>query len=904
MDFDRKKIFGFAVVFSVLISIYLYTIAPTVSLWDCGEFIACSHILGVPHPPGTPFYVLLGRLFDIFLPFSEVAKRINFLSAISSAVACAFLYLVILKVVSRFKENREKELPLNIYLVSIFISIGAGLSFSIWDGSVEAEVYSTSLLIVTVGLWLILHWSDNRGIKGDHNYLLLFVYLLALSFGIHLLPLLLIPGVLVFLFLIDWKVFKNPKLISFAIVLIAIGVSTYLYLLVRAQANPGVNEVNPTTWAKLWDVISRKQYGTDNFFDRHTSWETNLSFFPALFEQLKVFFKYFSWQFFPYPRVNTGVLLRYVSLFGTYIYVLIGVLGMRVHFKKDRESFWLFFILFILLSFGLVFYLNHEFSPSDPNPAHQPREPRERDYFWGTSFFLFMFYVFMGVYWILGWLKKKNPRYAWTAIMLSCLLGVVPFISNINSHVNRRGNWLAYDYAHNILVGADDYSIIFTYGDNDTFPVWFLQEVKNFRKFNPEKKTGVRLGNFSLMNTNWYIKELKKAGVPIDFASPFIGTRYYSEYNRQKRAGGTDKNFEEWMMDAIPGGLKISANRIIELKDIAVRSIILSAIGKKPSSEDLFMEDSLFVEKYVNSEDFNPSINIYFSSPLPPDYRKAFAKHLLQEGYVYKLVKEKVGYTSNRKKMWDLVQNKFAYSYYENFWVRIESRAQVTVVINQAIALLTFGTEVFSDMYPALYGGDVSEADRDTLRMLQSVFNKAFIYLEDDRAFSPSAFNIIEAQKRICNELKNYDEQLKLIDSFIQVKDVNRLYLLRAELYIVKANNAGTEEERKNILALAEADLQSLPLKKGWELFIYKGLIEVYANSGEGEKLEGIIDVLVQNQQLLLTVLHFLSSEEDGSAIELVERLQNRFPGDKSLEDFLRSLKSNKNKVFNAENRN
>ena len=670
MNFDRKKVFGFAVVFGVLISVYLYTIAPTVSLWDCGEFIACSHILGVPHPPGTPFYVLLGRLFDIFIPFGEVAKRINLISALSSALAAGFLYLILLKVVKRFKENRNKELALNVYLISIFISIGAGLLFSVWDSSVEAEVYATSLLIVTMGLWLVLHWADNRGMEGNYNYLLLFVYLLALSFGIHLLPLLLVPGVLVFLLLINWKVFKDPKLISFAVLLIAIGVSTYLYLLLRAQANPGVNEVNPTTWAKLWDVISRKQYGTDNIFDRHTSWETNLGFFSALFEQIKVFFRYFSWQFFPYPRVDTGILLRWVSLLGTYLYVLVGLWGIWVHFKKDKESFWLFFILFILLSFGLVFYLNHEFSPSDPNPAHRPREPRERDYFWGTAFFLFMFYVFIGLYWMIGWLKRKKPRFVWTVTIFSCVLGIIPFVSNIDSHVNRRGNWIAHDYGYNLIVAPDEYSIIFTYGDNDTFPVWFLQEVKGFRKFDPEKKKGVRLGNFSLMNTNWYIHELKRAGIPIDFASPFVGTRYYSDYNREKRSGKTNKDFEDWIIDTI-GAMRIDANRIIELKDMAVKSIILSAIGKKPSLEDFFMEISLFAEKYVNNEDFNPSINIYFSSPLPPDYRRAFEDHLLNEGFVYKLVKEKVGFQSNRKKLWDLVQNKFAYSYYDNFSVRI-----------------------------------------------------------------------------------------------------------------------------------------------------------------------------------------------------------------------------------------
>jgi hypothetical protein len=440
-------------------------------------------------------------------------------------------------------------------------------------------------------------------------------------------------------------------------------------------------------------------------------------------------------------------------------------------------------------------------------------------------------------------------------------------------------------------VGPDEYSIIFTYGDNDTFPVWFLQEVKGFRKFDPEKKKGVRLGNFSLMNTNWYIHELKRAGIPIDFASPFVGTRYYSDYNREKRSGKTNKDFEDWIIDTI-GAMRVDANRIIELKDMAVKSIILSAMGKKPSLEDFFMEISLFVEKYVNNEDFNPSINIYFSSPLPPHYRRAFEDHLSNEGFVYKLVKEKVGFQSNRKKMWDLVQNKFAYSYYDNFSVRIESRAQITVLINQAFALLSFGSEAFSDIAPALYkDSDISEADRDTLRILQSVINKALIYLEDERVFLSSAVSIIEAQKLICNELGNYDEQLKFVNSFLQIKDVPRLRLLRAELYVIKANNTAEEEDRKAIFTKAEADLQSLTLEEGWKTLVYKVFVEIYAKTGESEKFESVIDVLVEDQHTLLPVLKLLAREDVESAIALTERLQSRFPDDESLEDLLRTLR-------------
>ncbi len=891
MDFNKRKIFCFASVFVVLVSVYLYTIAPTVSLWDCGEFIACSHILGVPHPPGTPFYILLGRIFDILFPFREVAKRINFLSVLSGALAGAVLYLVILKVLGRFNENKGKEHLLGTHLIALFSSIGAGLCFSVWDSSVEAEVYALSTLIIVMGLWLTLHWSEHRREKGDNNYLLLLAYLLFLSIGVHLLPLLLVPGILVFLILIEWKVLKDYRLIGIVLVLAFIGFSTYFVLMIRAHANPGINEANPTTFAKLLEVISRKQYGKEiDLLPRHTSWETNLSLIPAFIEQLKVFFKYFSWQFFPYPRTDTGVLLRYLSLFGTYMYVLTGVWGMWIHFKKDKESFWLVFILFILLTLGLVVYLNHEFSPSDPNPAHQPREPRERDYFWSSGFFFFMFYVAIGLYWIWGRLRKRVPRYALVIIVLAGFMGFIPLVSNIKSHANRRGNWLAHDYAHNLLVGADENSVLFTYGDNDTFPVWFIQEVKGFRKFDAGKKKGVRLGNFSLMNTNWYIKQFKWSKVPIDFASPFVGTRFAAEYNRQKRVGLTNSDFEDWVMDSLPPAVRIEEGGIVELKDMAVRSIILSAIGKKPAFSDLFMRLDLFVEKYINNEDFNPSINIYFSFPIPSDYREPLSAHLLREGVVYKLVKEKVNLKSNREKTWDLFNNKFSYSYYDNFWMCIGSEAQVTTLINLAFSLFTFGEEVMSDIYPALEKDKLTEPVLDTLKMLESLFNKAIIYTEEENLFLGIAPNLIGNQKLIYQKLGNCDEGLQFVNSFLRIKDVPRLRLLRGELLVLKARNTENSEEAKNMLTLAEEDFISLfPLKR-WEPFAYKGFIELYVSSGEEEKLENIVDELVEDQRMFNTVFMLLEREDVEIAIDLIKRVKRRFPNDKYLDEVLDSL--------------
>ncbi len=883
--YDKRKIIGFLSVLIVLISTYLYTIAPTVSLWDCGEFIACAHILGVAHPPGTPFFTLLGRIFDIIIPFNEVAKRINFLSSLSSAIAGGFLYLIILSVFQRFRENRGKKLPLKIHLIAIFCSIGAGLSYSVWDTSVETEVYSTSILILVIGLWLALHWDENRKMRGDDNYLLLLVYLIFLSFGIHLIPLLLIPGILVFVLMTDKKIFNSPKLILFSVALILIGVTTYYYLMIRAHANPAINEANPSNFSALWDVISRKQYGPMKMFPRKTQIETNLTPFVALFEQIKIFFKYSSWQYFPYPResdVNT--LLKYASIAGTYTYVIIGLWGMFTHYKKDKKSFYLFFILYLLVSLGLVFYLNLKFSPSDPNPAHKGREVRERDYFWTPAFFLFMFYVSNGLYWIYLKLKKMGNSYGYAGITLCFLIGFAPLISNIKSHANRRENWIACDYAHNLLTTPEDYSILFTFGDNDTFPVWFLQEVKNFRKFDKKNKKGIQVANFSLMNTSWYIKQLKAAGIPMDFASPFKGTNVESKYNRIKRSGKTDVDFEEWTINNIQP-MRCEDGEWIRPADILVRNIILSSIGLKPSLEDLMMPGKSFVNKYIK-KDFNPSINIYFAFPADNYSMKLFSFHLELEGFSYRLVGKKTKDMINYKKMFEKLTGEFKTSYCDNPTI-YTGPAQKNPLINHTYTYLTL-----SDLALRKFTGrnrrTILEPQKDTLRMLENILKRAFIFYVDSKFSLSIPLETADELQKVYSLLEEEESATNFCDSLLSIINAPPLHILRAEMLIFKAKSKkGNKEEFEK----AKEEFLFLIDKENYKPLVYKGLIELYFISNEPEKINEIILEIRNDPKILDQIIFLLVRFNPEEAIKMLEIWEEMYPHDaKKIDPLIKNI--------------
>ncbi len=891
--YDKRKIIGLSSVSIVLISAYLYTIAPTVSLWDCGEFITCSHILGVAHPPGTPFFILLGRIFDIFLPFKEVAKRINFLSSLSTTVAGGFLYLIILSVFERFRENRGKKLSLSNHLIAVFAAIGAGLSYSVWDTSVEAEVYSTSILILVVCLWLALLWDEKREIRGDDNYLLLLVYLIFLSFGIHLMPLLLIPGTLIFVIMTDKRILKNPKLIVFSVILILIGITTYYYLMVRAHGNPAINEADPSNFKALWDVISREQYGPMKMLPRKTQINTGLSTFAALFEQIKIFFKYFSWQYFPHPReLDINTLLKYTSIAGTYLYVFTGFWGMFIHFRKDRKSFWLFLILYILLSLGLVVYLNLKFSPSDINPAHQDREVRERDYFWTPAFFLFMFYVSIGLYWIYLKLREINLFYGYTGIALSFLIGFTPLISNIKSHVNRRGNWIASDYAYNLLITPEDYSILFTYGDNDTFPVWFLQEVKNFRKFDLKNKKGIQPANFSLMNTNWYIRQLKEAGIPMDFASPFKGTNMERAYNIKKRNGKIDLTFEDWIINNIMP-LKCEDGKWLRPADIVARNIIISSTGVKPSLEDLTMARDSFVNKYIK-EDFNPSINIYFSFPVESYSMELFGSHLELEGFAYRLVGKKGKNMIEYRKMLDNLTTKFKTSYCENPTI-YTGRAQKKPLNNHAYVYLTFGN--YSLRKFAWQNREtISGSEKDTLRMLETIFKRSFVLSMNSKFSVAVTPQITNSLKLIYSLLGDEERATDFCDSLLSVIKTPSLHLLHAEMLILKAKS---KKDNTQELKEATEEFATTLNKEAFKPLAYRGLIELYSMSNEPEKMKEIISEIKNDPELMDQVMFLSISSNPEGTIKLLETWKEMYPFEAAkVDQLINELKKRSEKGF------
>lgn len=656
-----NRIFA-SVVFLISLIVLFLTVQPTVSFWDCGEFIAAGYYLQVPHPPGTPFFLLLGRIFSL-LPLGEsIAFRINLISVFSSALSVLFLYLIAVKLIENFK-GKEYTSPLNALITFIAAAVGA-LSFAFsdtfWFNGVEAEVYAFSTFLVALITYLMILWNEKADRRDNEKYLLMIAYLIGLSTGVHLMSVLaIVPVVMVVMFrkyledesacrntayiflahagillivaigmwaaqkttsppspeeygafdskikiifvvisvfimgifykkiftrnsfylpliiggvalaltypgvvkYLPWLItaiagnnstlavimfaavfgifgyfvyfsVKNNKptlnLAALSVLFILIGFTTFAMVIIRANQNPPMNENEPDTFTELYSYLNREQYGEFPTFKRrftaeshqmgvYSNYSSDLDFFWS-YQMHHMMTRYFLWNYAGREGwtqddgANIAPFNDIGNIFGKIISVkfagnardslfaiplLLGLLGIYYHFRRDWKMASVFMVMFILMGYLTAFYQNQQ----------QP-QPRERDYFYVGAFFVFSIWIALGLYGLVQYvlLKVKNPRYGNAAAVTVLALGIIfvpvkMIMANYFTH-DRSNNYVPWDYSYNLLQSCAPNAVLFTNGDNDTFPLWYLQDVEGVRR-------DVKITNLSLLNTNWYIKQLK-----------------------------------------------------------------------------------------------------------------------------------------------------------------------------------------------------------------------------------------------------------------------------------------------------------------------------------------------------------------------------------------------------------
>ena len=435
--------------------VYLLTMDRSVSWWDCGEFISTGWLLQVGHPSGAPLYQLLSHLF-MLLSFGNpmwVAPLSNAFSALCGALTVGLLYAIL-------RLMGTKRLGAVVGALCYLFCDTA------WFSAVESEVYSLAMLFCALDVWLALRFRRS----GDLRLLPLLGLLLGLGTGVHLMTLLVVPALAL---IVISKIAKNIRfsktigVFFFSLFFFLLGLTPYAIIPIRAAAHPPINEGNPSNTERFVKYMTREQYAKAPLYPRmwrerdslhwadwnmgRTDWVGNVVYYGS-YQLSYMYLRYLMYNFIGRENLRWHCIVPFVFPF------LLGIWGLWRHRRRSRMEFWVVMLLFLFGGIILNIYLNH--------PCY---EPRERDYAYVLSFFAFAIWIGIGV-------DSLPNRWRWLALLAPLTLAV----GNWSDH-DRHNSHAVHDIASNHLESCEHDAILLTFGDNDTFPLWYLQQVEGLR---------------------------------------------------------------------------------------------------------------------------------------------------------------------------------------------------------------------------------------------------------------------------------------------------------------------------------------------------------------------------------------------------------------------------------------
>jgi hypothetical protein len=758
---------GFVLVCSLVV--YIVTLEPTASLWDCSEFIASAYKLQVPHTPGNPLLLVLGRIFSMlaFGDVTAVAASINAMSAGFSALTILILYFIIIDLGERANAaSHTVALPVSAAAGSLCFAF----SDTFWFSAVEAETYAASCFFFFLLVLLILNGNTLDGLPRKRMLVLIF-YVGGLSFCIHpmcVLALTVLPlvwylrkrhitllnlvlatsagvtivlfinrviaiGIFEFSFTLDRILVNNIGLpfysgaflfgilliLSFKVILkkfplysphiyalifLLAGFLPYLVLFIRSNHNPPIDESNPENLQLIKAYMNREGYPTrplvyGPYFDAEVTdvSATNAVYYkdandyklsghiseykyergrqtilpriyspdpdhvatyrqwtglkegekPGFVDNMVFLFRYqlghmyFRYLMFNYSgrsgdEQNSPWLAPWSTSEKHSLYenaaqnqywmlpLIFGIAGMLFQLKRDARGFIGVAMAFLITGTLLVIYLN-----STPN------EPRERDYIYVASYGAFAIWIGLGFY----WLTCMHSR----LIFLTPLITAIPVmmaVQNFDDH-DRSKRTFQVDNARNLLNSCAPDSILFTGGDNDTFPLWYVQEVEGFR-------TDVRVVVLSYLNTDWYINQLRNRyyeSKPFRFT---LSTDDYRQYGPNDalyvkgniKHGIVASKFLALLHEQHPG-LRVESMDGDYYHSLPSKELLVPAFGTDSSS----LAAIKVTEKYLYKNTLaildlllnNPERPMYFNFTSMMQTGTDLEKYLVQEGPVFRL---------------------------------------------------------------------------------------------------------------------------------------------------------------------------------------------------------------------------------------------------------------------------
>ncbi|MCP5105011.1 MAG: DUF2723 domain-containing protein, partial [bacterium] len=479
--FNRKDFFICCGIFFSTLTVYIFTLAPTVYFGDSGELTAAAYNLGIAHPPGYPLYLLLGKLFMLLVPFGDPAMRMNLLSAVFASSAAVLIYLI----------NR---ISAHGCLISVLVSLIGAFSFTFWSQAVVAEVYTLAALFFCTLVYLTLLWLKNR----DQRLLLLLALAAGLALTHHVIIAVFYPVFLIFILLNQPhppRLLKDWKLVTKAVCLFLLPLLLYLYLPLRSASNPLNDWGNPETFSAMTDHITAKQFG--GLFLKHD--------FDGVVHQLGIF---------------SDVLLKQFP----FILLVLAAAGVVVGFMRERKTALFFLALAAVnICYSSAYYI------TDIEPHFIP--------------IFLVLVLFMGN--ALGALYKKiqgvkKVQVHWVTAVVLIILALLPLVFN-RAECDKSGNYLARDYGRNMIGSLDKNGVLFIDGEAELFIAAYLKIVEGIRPdvevydarqnifYIPAMKKKKR-EEVTPADLYQFAQKMVAEQRPVYFTNPIFGNFKYTEY--------------------------------------------------------------------------------------------------------------------------------------------------------------------------------------------------------------------------------------------------------------------------------------------------------------------------------------------------------------------------------------
>ena len=510
---EERPSYGVAAAVSgFVLVLYVLTMAPSTAMWDTSEYIAAAYTFGLPHPPGNPFFVIVGRVFSILPVAGNVAARINVLAALSSAIAAGMWFLVAEQILRAWIERVVVRRT-----AAVVCALIGATAFTVWNQSVVNEkVYTVSLTGIAIISWLAVRWSVRpEGDKADRA-LVLMAYLCGLGYANHMAGMLPAPAIVAAVLMRRPSTLLRGRLLIACLAALVVGVTPFATQPIRAAHFPAMNEGEPTACRTKLELACTMSEGTYRAFmynfNRGQYGKPSLAQRQASFgEQIGMWWLYFKWQWLRDP----GARAPFPQALLAATFLVLGLVGGWVHFQHDRRSFWYFGTLMFTMTLLLIYYLNFKLGFSQDPSSQSPHEVRDRDYFflwsfsaWGVWAGIGLAYIWESIAALIGTSEEKKGKAvvveptlaAWGKASPTLLLAIVPLFGNW-SVASRRSHTATKSVAADLLNSVEPYGVLVTVGDNDTFPLWYAQEVEGIRR-------DVVVANTSLLNTDWYVRQL------------------------------------------------------------------------------------------------------------------------------------------------------------------------------------------------------------------------------------------------------------------------------------------------------------------------------------------------------------------------------------------------------------